>query len=100
MTNNFRPPTVPDAARLHALRKLRPAPANTHILESVVSQAVVTLEVQACFLHLLGDSGAFDVEAAQFRQGLDANESTEVSLQLLKKVVETGKLYLDHDLQK
>jgi CheY-like chemotaxis protein len=100
MTNNLRPPTVPDAARLYALRKLSPAPANPHILENVVSQAVVTLEVQACFLHLLGDSGEFDVEATQIQQGLEANGSIALSLQLLKKVVETGKFYLDHDLRK
>src|SRR4051812_5678806 len=100
MTNNLRPPTVPDAARLHSLRKLSPAPANPHILENVVSQAMVTLEVQACFLHLLRDAGEFDVEATQIQPGLDANGSTALSLQLLKKVVETGKFYLDDDLRK
>jgi CheY-like chemotaxis protein len=100
MTKNLRPPTVPNAARLHALRKLSPGLANPQLLENIVSQAVVTLEVHACFLHLLGDSGEFDVEATHIQDGLDANDSIALGLHSAKKVVETGKFYLEDDLRK
>jgi CheY-like chemotaxis protein len=98
MTKKLTQPTVPNDVRLQALRKLSPVPAKPQVLGNVVSQAVATLNVQACFLHLLGDSGAFDVEAAEIQPGLDADSSTALSVQLLKRVIESGKFHLDHNL--